>query len=334
MKLKSIQGKIAVIAGTCLFVTAAVLIAISIYSASSAQKLVSEKMSGLVENTTIKQLEATAAEYALSVSRRLEEGLSAARALANAVSASKSYDLANNSSTLDRTVFNDMLIEVLKSNPDLNGTYSCWEPDAFDGNDNLFKGSDNGSNQQTGRFTPYWLRDVSGNPVVQPLVEYDSLETHPNGIVKGAWFQVPKKEGHETVTAPLPYVTQGKQVWLATLSVPVIANGQFLGVVGTDYNLDFVQNLSEQVSQKIYQGQSVVAIVSADGLFIANSQHPQNVGKSITLVPEIDSQEMLATIKLGQVAVKEVAESNQLQFYAPITLGNTGKKMGVGYLDR
>ena len=28
-----------------------------------------------------------------------------------------------------------MLSEALKSNPDLNGTYSCWEPNAFDNQD-------------------------------------------------------------------------------------------------------------------------------------------------------------------------------------------------------
>ena len=151
--------------------------------------------------------------------------MSAARAIANAASAAKTFDIDNNHKTLDRFVFNRMLVEVLKNNPDLNGTYSCWAPNAFDNSDIQFRNDNDGNNAKTGRFTPYWTRDAQGKIDVQPLVEYDSSDAHPNGVIKGAWYQVPEKTLNETVTAPLPYIVQGKQVWLATLSAPVIANG-------------------------------------------------------------------------------------------------------------
>ena len=48
-----------------------------------------------------------------------------AQTLADAAAATHSDP---NSVILNRTVFNGMLSEALKSNPDLNGTYSCWEP--------------------------------------------------------------------------------------------------------------------------------------------------------------------------------------------------------------
>jgi methyl-accepting chemotaxis protein len=65
-------------------------------------------------------------------------------------------------------------------------------------------------------------------------------------VLKGGWYIGPRDTGKESVLDPFPYIVQGKQVWLTTLSVPIVVNGKFLGVAGTDYNLDFVQELSLQ----------------------------------------------------------------------------------------
>jgi methyl-accepting chemotaxis protein len=323
MNLQSIQAKIAVVAGACLLVTASILVGYSVYSATASQQLVTAKVTTLVEESTLSQLQATANSQATSISRRIEEGLSAARAIANAASAAKTFDIDNNHKTLDRFVFNRMLVEVLKNNPDLNGTYSCWAPNAFDNSDIQFRNDNDGNNAKTGRFTPYWTRDAQGKIDVQPLVEYDSSDAHPNGVIKGAWYQVPEKTLNETVTAPLPYIVQGKKVWLATLSAPVIANGQFQGVVGTDYNLDFVQKLSMAVSQELYNGQSDVAIITGDGLLIAESSHPEFVGQSINKVYTSGVSEMMSIIKNGKAVVKEDLTTNSIQIFAPIRLGDS-----------
>lgn len=46
--------------------------------------------------------------------------------------------------TLGRDQINTMLLSVLKDNPDFNGTYSCWEPDALDGQDQAFRNNEGG----------------------------------------------------------------------------------------------------------------------------------------------------------------------------------------------
>lgn len=324
MKLRSIQLKIALAAGLCLFITAGILVGYSVYSSSSSQKLVTNKVTTLVENTTLKELQATASDYAQSISRRIERGLDAARTLASAARASKLNDLATETNSLNRRVFNNMLLEVLNQNEDLNGTYSCWAPNAFDNNDTANQNGKNGNNEITGRYTPYWTRDTTGKIEIQSLVEYDSAEAHPNGVMKGAWYQVPEKTLNETVTAPLPYIVQGKNVWLATLSAPVIAGGKFLGVVGTDFNLDFVQKLSEDVSNQLFNGQTQVSIITADGLLIADSEKPQFIGQALSKRFVNEADEILATIKNGKPAV-EVNEAERLiEVYAPVTLGKSG----------
>ncbi|WNJ95277.1 methyl-accepting chemotaxis protein [Vibrio ruber] len=324
MTLKSIQTKIALAAGICLFITSGILVGYGIYSTSATQQLVSKQVSTIVKTITINKLEATASDYAQSISRRLEKGLNAARTLAEAASASKSYEESNRTTLLNRQSFNDMLLGILKNNPDLNGSYSCWAPNAFDNQDYLNANGLNGNNEETGRYTPYWTRDQSGKIDVQPLVEYDSTEAHPNGVIKGAWYQVPEKTLRETVTAPLPYIVQGKNVWLATLSAPVIVNGEFKGVVGTDYNLDFVQQLSEQISSKLYDGHSQVSILTGSGLVIADSKKPEFIGKSIDDLFGDESDAVMAVIKQNKPLTNIDDQDSLIEIYVPISLGNSG----------
>ncbi|SHF07958.1 methyl-accepting chemotaxis protein [Vibrio gazogenes] len=324
MTFKSIQTKIALTAGICLFITSGILVGYGVYSASTTQQLVSQQVSTIVKTITISELEATAAKYAQSISRRLEKGLNAARTLAEVASASKAYEDDNRAVLLNRQSFNDMLLAILKNNPDLNGSYSCWAPNAFDNQDYLNANSLNGNNEETGRYTPYWTRDQSGKIEVQPLVEYDSTEPHPNGVIKGAWYQVPEKTLHETVTAPLPYVVQGKNVWLATLSAPVIVNGEFKGVVGTDYNLDFVQQLSQQISSKLYDGHSQISILTDSGLVIADSQKPEFIGKSIDGLFGAKSAQVMDVIQQKQPLTHADDQDNLIEVYVPISLGHSG----------
>ena len=329
MTLNSIKMKIAVAAGTCLIGTAAALVGFSVFQSTTSEQLVSTQVSNLVTDTTLRKLEATASDYSKTISRKIEEGLSSARVLAISMSAIKERDRATNEQTLSRKGFNEILLSVLKSNQELNGTYSAWAVNAFDANDGQSLGNKDGSNPDTGRFTPYWTRDTSGAIAVQPLVEYDSLDTHPNGIVKGAWYQVPKATHNEAVTAPLPYIVQGKNVWLATLSVPIMVQGKFLGVVGTDYNLDFVQALATQVSKELYNGQTRVTIATDQGLLVADSRSPDLLGQSIEKTYGDKAARVIELIKAGELYTNEDTQNNLYKVLVPITFGASGVHWGM-----
>lgn len=329
MKIKTIKMKIALAAGVCLVATAGILVGYSVYSATSSQTLVSTQVTKLIKETTLKKLESTAADNSKVITSQIEEGLNAANILALSMSAIRQSDDKSQIDSLDRQAFNDVLLSVLKSNTGLNGTYSAWEPNAFDEKDSQNINMNNGSNPQTGRFTPYWTRDPSGRIQVQHLVEYDSTEKHPNGIAKGAWYQVPKKTLKETVTAPLPYIVQGKAVWLATLSAPIIVNGEFKAVVGTDFNLDFVQNLVKEVSDQLYSGHSRVTIVTDTGLVVADSQAADLIGDSIKKVYGDEASLVIDLIKAGDLYTFEDPVSNSFRVLVPITFAESGIYWGI-----
>jgi methyl-accepting chemotaxis protein len=225
-----------------------------------------------------------------------------------------------------RKLINEILLNVLKNNERFNGTYSAWEPNGLDGLDERYRNLRETGTDATGRVLPYWNRDKAGNIAMQVLVEYDSDALHPNGVMKGGWYLGPQKTGLESVLDPLPYIVQGKQVFLATLSVPIRVGGMFHGVAGADFDLEFVQRLASDVSHTIFGGSNEVVILSNLGLIVAHSARPELIGQPFSKESQ-NWGEDLATIQQGRASAEW--QGDTLRTFAPIQLGETSKPWSV-----
>ncbi|WP_430624271.1 methyl-accepting chemotaxis protein, partial [Pseudomonas emilianonis] len=296
------------------------------YSSTANQAYVGTEVSALIESGTIREVQNLAESRANAIKAKLQNALDSARTLANTLGASKS---AQSPLALGRDQINTMLLSVLKDNPEFNGTYSCWEPDALDGQDQAFRNNEGGNNPLTGRFTPYWTRSSDGHVAVQPLVEYDSDARHPNGVLKGGWYSGPRDTQKESVLDPIPYVVQGKNVWLTTLSVPITANGKFYGVVGADFDISFIQKLSEQMSADLYDGKGSVSILSNQGLVVADSKRPELIGQPLKALLPDTWDRVLANVQKGQGDSRLNQDSQEIEVQMPITLGRTGKPWAI-----
>ena len=326
MKFNSLQTRICFTAGLCLFISCASLVLYGLYSSNANQAYVGAEVSTLIESATIREVQNLAEARANAIQAKLQNALDSARTMANTLGASKS---AQSPLSLGREQINAMLLSVLKDNPDFNGTYSCWEPDALDGQDQAFRINEGGNNPLTGRFTPYWTRSSDGHIAVQPLVEYDSNARHPNGVLKGGWYSGPRDTQKESVLDPLPYVVQGKNVWLTTLSVPIIANGKFYGVVGADFDISFIQKLSEQMSADLYGDKGSVSILSNQGLVVADSKRPELIGQSLKALLPGTWEKVLANVQKGQGDSRLNPDSQEIEVQMPINLGRTGKPWAI-----
>ncbi|KQW14936.1 methyl-accepting chemotaxis protein [Pseudomonas brassicacearum] len=326
MKFKSLQARICVTAGVCLFVSSISLIVYGLFSARANEQYVATEVSALVEKSTIREIQNLAESRANAIQAKLQNALDAARTMANAFAASKA---SQSPLVLGREQINSVLLSVLKDNPDFNGTYSCWEPNALDGQDPAFRNAEDGNNPLTGRFTPYWTRSADGHVAVQPLVEYDSPDRHPNGVPKGGWYSGPRDTLKESVLDPIPYVVQGKNVWLTTLSVPIVSNGKFYGVVGADFDIAFIQKLSEQMSADLYGGKGTVSILSNQGLVVADSQRTDLIGQPIKALLPDSWEKVLSDIQGGRSDGLLNAQTQNIEVLMPIALGRTGKPWAV-----
>ncbi|MDW7554730.1 MULTISPECIES: methyl-accepting chemotaxis protein [Azospirillum] len=316
-------------AGLCLIGTVGVLVGFGVLSANTTNTYVNTQVADILERKTKESLLNLASSQAGLIRAEFDTALNAARTMAH--SFASIVDPGNTGSApvaTRRDAINGILLNVLQNNELFNGTYTAWEPNALDGDDAAFNGHRESGNDATGRFIPYWNRDRNGRIAMQPLVEYDSRDLHPNGVMKGGWYIGPKETGKESVLDPLPYVVQGKQVFLATLSVPVVVGGKFQGVAGADFNLDFVQQLTAKVSKAVFDGRSEVVIISNMGLIVAHSGKPNLIGQSISSF-DAAWQDDLAYVRGGTAHVEVQAESGLLRTFAPIPMGRTGKPWSV-----
>lgn len=330
MIFKSIQTKIVLIAGLCLVSAVILLVGYGLFSSKSTQDVVSTEVSSLLTEINMERLQNLAGEQSGNIQSELELALDAARTMANAFEVSKQKPKADKASLdIGRDQLNAVLLNVLKRNKSFNGTYSCWEPNAIDGFDDNFRVDRDGNNPATGRFTPYWTRDDKGKIAVQPLVEYDTYDKHPNGVLKGGWYITPRENNKESVLGPLPYIVQGKQVFLATMSVPITVNGKFYGVAGADYNLDFVQKIAKKVDAELFDGHGQVSIIADNGLLVAQSENADMIGGHFKQVMPKGWEKIYTAIKSGEELVRINDDSGMIETVAPIQLGQTGKPWAV-----
>ncbi len=321
VRIQSIQLKIALLAGVCVVAASTALVGYSIVSAAKSKTFVGDNLAHLTEDATKTQLKTLALAQASLIEAPLDAAFDAARNMARMFEVSAVNDGGGTPAVgQQRAHFNAILLNVLKDNPGFNGTYSAWEPDALDGQDRLFRDRNDIGSDATGRFLPYWTRSADGKLAVQPLVEYDSRELHPNGVMKGGWYIGPQNGGGESILDPLPYIVQGKPVYLATMSVPIMVEGRFVGVAGADFDLTFVQKLATDVKASIYGGKASVDIVSHMGLVVASSDHPEAIGSGYDKV-NTDASTLLSTIQAGRADVAGTAES--FTALSPIVIGRT-----------
>ncbi|PTW62188.1 methyl-accepting chemotaxis sensory transducer with Cache sensor [Breoghania corrubedonensis] len=328
MNLHSVKVKIVAVSTFCVLAAIGTLVGFNIYSVERTSRYVATNVEELLDTSSRQSLQRLAASQASVIGNEVTTAFNAARNMARALEVVAGAGADATEPDKRRAQLNAILLGVLKDNPRFNGTYSAWMPNALDGNDAAFVGNKGVGSDKTGRALPYWTRDADGNIALQPLVEYDSTALHPNGVMKGGWFIGPQTTGKESVLAPLPYIVQGKSVFLATLSVPIMVDGKFAGVAGADFNLDFVQTLAEEVKQRVYGGRGDVTIVSSDGLVVASSQMPAAVGGPLDQVdPEAAKQQDI--LRNGTATVQLDPNTDKLQVFSPVALGRTGQAWSV-----
>jgi len=328
MQFKSIKTKIVVMAGGCLLATVVVLVGIQIISQTRSERFVSKQVTELIEEQTRQSLMAIAEREAGVISQKLNINLDTARTIADAFNAVR--QASGEGAALDlRKTFNDILLRVLENNPEFLGTYSAWEPDALDGQDVRHAGNEATGHDNTGRFVPYWNRDENGRIARQALVGYEDASKHPNGVTKGGWFLFPRQRHKENILDPFPYIVQGRQEWLTTMSAPILLDGKFLGVAGTDLRLKFIQQLSQQVAKSLYGGEARVLVISYLGVVVADSAKPDAVGEPFKDIYQGDWKTIVDSIQGGKSYADMEPGQEMVDVSAPIELGRTGTPWGI-----
>ena len=210
MRLRSLSLKLVVLSVASLSLTFAVGMFILLQNVTATVEQQTEEL----------QLQATEGA-ASAVNDNLVPPARAARVLVDALKGLKVAGVT------DRAVLDSVTREVLDSNSELLGAWSGWEPNALDGRDTEFAGTE--GNDATGRYVPYWNRG-SGKIIREILVDYDK----PGA---GDYYLLPKQSGRAMAIEPYVYPVAGKDVLMTSFNMPIMIDGKFMGTGGIDLDL-------------------------------------------------------------------------------------------------
>ncbi|HEU0292880.1 MAG TPA: GAF domain-containing protein [Anaerolineales bacterium] len=211
--------------------------------------------------------------------------------------------------SLSREQVNAMLRKVLIENPSFLGTYTLWEPNAFDGVDYQYIRAV--AHDESGRFIPYWVRGDDGIIHTEALAQYEVP-----GV--GDWYLLPRATKKSVTLAPLIYSIQGKDVVMASFIVPIIQDDKFYGIAGVDAPIGFVQELVDSID--LYDGSANAVLFTNTGTLIAVRQQPELTSQPASLIYEDFD---LIQPRLNSPFTRLSSDGQTLQIFYPVNMSDS-----------
>ncbi|ODV50694.1 MAG: multi-sensor signal transduction histidine kinase [Methanohalophilus sp.] len=223
--------------------------------------------------------------------------MSIARTIASSL---EKYDTRN------RTEVNAMLEQILRDNPDLMGTYVCFEPNAFDGRDKEYINTT--GHDATGRFIPYW-NTIGGEIKLDPLLYYQT----------SSYYQLPKKLEKDVVTEP--YLYEGTLI--VSFVSPIMKEGNFQGIGGVYVSLDYIDDIVSDI--EIFDT-GYAAVVSRTGLLMSHPTKKEWIGyKSLNSFDIPNIQKLKVDVyneRRGHIETLDPITGKEVTiFYEPVETG-------------
>ena len=209
--MRSIQGRIAMLAGACLLGTAAALVTYAVVSAGALQRYVSDHVGTLLDSKTKETLQAVASTQARRIEVELEVALDTARALAHSFAVLANSRMvppprsscAATSSTpccamrCRTTSISSAPIRAGSPTPSTAETPSSAPA-------RTAAPTPPGGSCPTGPAARAATSPSSRSPAMTP-------ELAPTGVTKGGWYLEPRRTGNENVLDPMSWTVQGRR---------------------------------------------------------------------------------------------------------------------------
>ncbi len=272
MKLLTIKNKIILFLSCCLIFIVLILVGYGYRQNIALSQILNDKVDNLVKQEAVHKLSA----LAHSQTQYLEVLFNNAATIAETFA----KGLANAKGTLSRNQVVEQMRSIFEANPNLIGLYTGWEKDTFDGQDSQFVG-DTSTAMPSGQFAPYFSRSSKGDIALTPCAPFYDKGKNKNGIGFSYWYQCPIQTGKTCVIEPIAYELQGVNTLMTSITTPIVHNDKTVGMTGVDYSLNFLQQITEEASKKLYNGALRVIIISPEGIVAADSKNKTNIEKKI-----------------------------------------------------
>lgn len=254
------------------------------------------------EKNAMNLMAETANKSSAEVRAEIYKAINAANTLSEMLSAVNSSGKTEN-----RAMVVDMLYSVAAKHKDFFGVWAVWEPNQFDGQDNMV-GADHPGTAENGQFRPNQQR-YSGKLVkaVTGMAQEGSKD--------GEWYWTPLRSGKPFVTKPTVYKVNGVPIMMISATSPIIVNGKVVGVAGVDYGMDKMKEIISLINP-FDTGFGILNF--SDGSVVA---HPDEevIGEKL-----ISSDALQATNNMKsfqEISQTENFPGNTLSVFAPVNFG-------------
>ena len=251
----------------------------------------------------------------------LEVSLSDTETAANLIFSYRNTTLQQNELP-NRTISNRMLKHYIETNPDYTAVWMAWEPNAFDHNDQqyieVYEDRPRGDQNPTGRYFPWYIRE--GNSI-----RYEHMTNEECAVED--YYLLPKNAKQELVLEPYLDETLDPPVLMTSLCIPLVEEGNFLGVLGADIP---ISGLSKMIEPYKPFGTGYVMLVSPQGI-IAAHPNPEYLMKSLGEFPGAErSLDLVVNGKEGFYS--DMAFGNgrdMLKYHVPLTIGQSPEQWTI-----
>ena len=327
----SIQWKITLLAGLCLLGIVTLLVGLSLYRMEQSSQQVKASSMQMLDEAAQARIEAQGEAQALGIRRQFMDAYQYGHGFSRQVlflreQAEKRFlDAFDTREDLTRQVK-----AALQANPDLLGLSLVFEANALDGKDELFANQAELGSNDKGRFALYWSQPTPGKLTSMSLPESDMSDTSvgPSGEKANAWFTCPRTTLKPCVIEPYFYVIDGQNVLMTSIVFPLMVNGKVIASLSVDINLNSLQAVSQQASQKLYDGQTQVSILSPTGLLAGYSPDASKLSQRLDKVDTASGAQLINALA-ASTQIRSVRNNHQLKVLAPFAPIPGGKPWGV-----
>ena len=326
MKSSSLRIKL-MAASLIMLLAMALVLSINVNRAlNNSGNTLSERTQADLKAAVYDQLKAEATGYGNKVASYINSAYQVPLTMKSIIEAS----INSAQAPFSRSQINLLVKAQLAANTNISSMYTQFETDGYDANDIAYQDSSADYNAlNSGALEIYWVRDRQKN-LVQYRIE-NSQEKYVDtvnefGIREAEWYLCAKDNKKPCAMEPYMYeIDEGYEELMTSLTVPILINNQFRGVVGADVNLPKFQTLTDKLSQSLFSGAAKVTLISEAGLIVGSSHYHDKTARPLKeALPErasaylqlSDENNLLETEQYFVISksINIVASGNQWQF--------------------
>lgn len=186
----------------------------------------------------------------------------------------------------DRDQVSQISSSVLEKNTQISSIYAQFEKNGYDGEDGMYFQTDSlHSVASSGALEIYWVRNPDGSLEQQRVESSDEKyadERNEFGIRESEWFLCARDNKKPCLMEPYLYeISEDYSEMMTSLTVPVLKEGKFRGLVGVDLNLPIFDKMTNDLSQRLFDGESKVTLLSSMGFVVSSSHYKDKLSRPL-----------------------------------------------------